>query len=106
MKTLAGIVKGRFLEKDDMFDQLPFIFFLTLLIIIYIGNNHYAEKMSREKENMSHALRELQSEYITTKSELMYRSKQSELAKTALKFGLKEATGPPKKIVDDRGWFE
>jgi hypothetical protein len=45
------------------------------------------------------SLKELRSEYITTKSDLMIISKQSEVAEATLKMGLKELTSPPKKIV-------
>ena len=105
-KTIISIIKGRFLDREDMLNHLPFILFIAFLIILYIANSHYAEKMIREKENLSNELKELHSEYITTKSELMYRSKQSEIAKTASLLGLREATDPPKKISDDKGWFE
>jgi len=44
-------------------------------------------------------LNELKSEYITTKSELMYNSKQSQVAATVESMGMYESIEPPKKIV-------
>jgi hypothetical protein len=45
-------------------------------------------------------LKELQYEYKTLKSEVMFRSKQSELAKTVEPIGLKELVAPPMVIKD------
>ena len=47
----------------------------------------------------NNSLKELRSEYITTKSDLMIISKQSEVAEATARMGLKELTSPPKKIV-------
>jgi hypothetical protein len=45
-------------------------------------------------------LKELQYEYKTLKSEVMFRSKQSELAKAVAPLGLKELVVPPIVIKD------
>jgi hypothetical protein len=45
-------------------------------------------------------LKELQYEYKTLKSEVMFRSKQSELAKTVEPIGLKELVVPPMVVRD------
>jgi hypothetical protein len=50
---------------------------------------------------VSNQLKELRSEYISTKSELMFASKQSEVAKSALELGLSEPVVPPIKIEVD-----
>jgi len=45
-------------------------------------------------------LKELQYEYKTLKSEVMFRSKESELAKAVAPFGLEELTRPPFVLID------
>jgi hypothetical protein len=50
---------------------------------------------------ISNQLKELRTEYIYTKSELMFASKQSEVAKSAEQLGLKEPLVPPIKIEVD-----
>ncbi|MCS6975318.1 MAG: FtsL-like putative cell division protein, partial [Cyclobacteriaceae bacterium] len=42
---------------------------------------------------------DLRADYITAKSELMYASKQSEVARKVAPLGLKESLVPPFKIV-------
>ncbi|HNB34323.1 MAG TPA: FtsL-like putative cell division protein [Bacteroidia bacterium] len=41
----------------------------------------------------------MRSEYISVKSELMFKSRQSQVAKEVLPMGIKQLTVPPKKIV-------
>ena len=43
---------------------------------------------------------------MTAKSELMYKSKQSEVAKMVEEMGLKELTAPPYKIVVKQDDYE
>jgi hypothetical protein len=80
--------------------NFSFLLFLTALAVIYIYNGHYADKISRDLNKTNKELKELQYEYKTLKSEVMFRSKESELAKAVEPFGLKELTRPPFVIID------
>ena len=48
---------------------------------------------------MKTELKEVRWNFMATKSDLMYKSKQTEVAKAVEGMGLKEITSPPKKIV-------
>lgn len=80
--------------------NLPFFLFLAALAIVYIANGHYADNTVRNINKVNRDLKELQFEYKTLKSEVMFRSKQSELAKAVEPLGLKELTVPPAVLVD------
>ncbi len=80
--------------------NIPFFLFLAALAVIYIYNGHYADKIVRDINRTNKELKELQYEYKTLKSEVMFRSKQSELAKAVEPFGLKELTLPPIVLID------
>src|SRR5260221_13496692 len=80
--------------------NIPFFLCLAALALIYIYNGHYADKIVRDINRTNKELKELQYEYKTLKSEVMFRSKQSELAKAVEPFGLKELTMPPIVLVD------
>jgi cell division protein FtsB len=80
--------------------NVPFFLFLSLLAVIYIYNGHYADKTIRDINKVSKELKELQYEYKTLKSEVMFRSKQSELAKAVEPLGLKELMAPPVMLLD------
>ncbi|HVK48772.1 MAG TPA: FtsL-like putative cell division protein [Pseudobacter sp.] len=75
--------------------NIPFFLFLAGLAVVYIYNGHFAHKTIRSINRVSGELKELHHEYKTLKSEVMFRSKQSELAKEVDTLGLKELTIPP-----------
>ena len=99
--ALLSFLNGSFLTREWVLGQLPFVLFLALIAMGYIANGYYAERMVKEINTTTNELKELRSEYITTKSDLMHISKQSEVAKYSQKIGLVESTTPPKKIVMD-----
>ena len=102
-KNFIRVLDGSFLTKENVLNNLPFVFFLTLLAIFYIGNSYYAEKTIREIHSLNKELKELRSEFITSKSALMFRSKQSEVADAVAELGIEESRIPPKKIVIEPG---
>ena len=83
--------------------NIPFFLFLAVLAVVYIYNGHHADKTVRNINKVSRELKELQFEYKTLKSEVMFRSKQSELAKAVEPLGLKELTSPPVVLTDSTG---
>jgi hypothetical protein len=83
--------------------NIGFFLFLAVLAVIYIYNGHYADKISRDITGAGKEVKELEYEYKTLKSEVMFRSKQSELAKAVEPFGLKELTHPPYILTDSTG---
>ncbi|MBL7930312.1 MAG: hypothetical protein JNL60_00335 [Bacteroidia bacterium] len=100
-KGLSSVFSGTFLTNEKTLKHLPFILFLALIAIFYIANGYYADDKIREFNKISNQLKELRSEYISTKSELMFASKQSEVAKSAERMGLMEPVVPPVKIEVD-----
>lgn len=99
-RSFASLFSGSFLAEESMIRQLPFIFFLTFLALLYVANGYYSEKTIREINSLNRNIKELKSEYIITKSDLMFLSKQSEVAKEAQKINVFESRTPPIKIVD------
>ena len=96
-KVLTRLLRYQWIVKNT-----PFFLFLALLAVIYIYNGHYADKIVRNIGRTSNELKELQYEYKTLKSEVMFRSKQSELARAVEPFGLKELTTPPIVLADSQ----
>ncbi len=90
----------KWLNYQSIVKQVPFFFFLALLAVIYIYNGHYADKTIRSINRTSREVRELEHEYKTVKSEVMFRSKQSELSKAVEPLGLKELTASPVVLKD------
>jgi Uri superfamily endonuclease len=80
--------------------NVGFLLFLAAMAVVYIYNGHYADKISRDLSRTNKEVKELQYEYKTLKSEVMFRSKESELAKAVAPFGLQELTQPPFVLID------
>ena len=93
----------RLLNYQWIVKNFPFFLFLSLLAVIYIYNGHYADKTARNINSVKKELDELHYEYKTLKSEVMFRSKQSELAKAVEPLGLKELMAPPVVLTDSSG---
>ena len=98
-KNVVGFLNGSFLTSENTLTHVPFLLYLVGIALIYIANSYHAEKNVREINSITSELKELKSEYITTKSDLMHVSKQSQVALLAGQVELKESTIPPKKLV-------
>lgn len=98
LKGVQSILDGTILTRDKVVNSLPFLFYIMLLAIMYIANSYYAEKKIIGIEKIKKEIKELRSENITTKSRLMFYSRQSEVIKRIGPYGIKESLIPPRKI--------
>lgn len=103
-RPLIDFINGNFLTNASVVKQVPFVFFLVFVAIVYISNTYYAEKIMRKTNTVTNEIKELRSEYITSKSDLMFISKQSEVARAAaeMNLGIKESVVAPKKIIIEK----
>lgn len=94
---IKGILDGSLLTKELVLKQLPFILFLAMLAIFYIGNNYHAEKLILDAVKMKREIKELRSESITLQSEIMFLKRATEVAKLVDKhqLNLNELKEPP-----------
>lgn len=70
-------IKEKFSAALMMFKQLPFVYFLAILALLYIANAHCAERKLRRIEITKKELKELRWKYITANADLMYSSTES-----------------------------
>lgn len=85
----------KYLGHKWVVKNIPFFLFLALLAVLYIYNGHYADKLTRKISITEKHIKELEYEYKTVKSEVIFRSKASELIKAVEPLGLRELTSPP-----------
>lgn len=99
--NLKDFIDGSVLTRDFVVRQLPFIIFLSILAVLYIGNRYHAEKLFRRSGELQSELKELRAEAITVSAELMHLSRQSEVLKLLSEkdLDLVESLEPPQKIV-------
>jgi len=98
-RLLEAVNVFSFFDRYRVVEAMPYLFFLFFLALVYIGNSYYAERTVREIDQTSRDIKELHSEFITTKSELMRSSKLTEVAKSIRHTGVKESTVAPAKIT-------
>ena len=80
--------------------SVPFYFFLAALAVIYIANGHAADNMIRNISKTEKSLKEMEYEFKTVKRDVIFRSKESELAKAVEPLGLMQLREPAANIRD------
>jgi hypothetical protein len=102
--SIKDLLDGSLIANDFIVKQLPYIVFMVILAFVYIANRYHAEKVVRANIELTQIISDLRAEAITTSSELMQISKQSEVARLVEKrgLGLKESVVPPKKIIIEK----
>lgn len=95
----AVITLKEFFGEGLPVQYLPKILFVSAVLLFYIGNAHFAEKKVRGIEKMKIEVEDIRADYTTLKADLMFASKQSEVARKVAVLGLEETHEPPTKIV-------
>lgn len=85
--------------------------FLFVVAIVFIGvleifNTHLAVRLNRGINKKQEIIKELRWEFMTVKTDMNQKSKQSELQKILEPNGLKSLQEPPKKIEVEKGTLE
>lgn len=96
---LIEFLNGKTLEGKSLSQFAPFLFYSSLLIMFYISNSYKTEKLVREISTIEKQLKDLRSEHITTKSQLMYVSKQTEVEKLVNNMGLRSTKDQPFALI-------
>lgn len=94
-----------YFEEGFPVKYLPKILFVMVLGLIYISNTHYAEKTVRKINAIQAEVEDLRADYTTLKADLMFASKQSEVAKKVKDLDLKESLRPPFKVEVEEGEY-
>jgi cell shape-determining protein MreC len=101
----------RALRMDVLFEDgipvrfVPHVLFIAFLGVLYIANNHMADKNLREIDTLQQEVEELRADYTSLRSDHMFAVKQSEVAKKVKAMGLRESFNPPHKIVVRKGEY-
>lgn len=92
---VGSILTGRFLLSSKWEKNWPFIIYLSLLALIMIASSHNADKKVHKISQLSNQMKELNSEYIDTRSRLMTESMETKVVEKASELGLKKSDSPP-----------
>lgn len=91
--AIGGLFSYRWIVKN-----IPFFLFLSVLAVLYIANGHMADNRIRKINDTGRKLKDLQYEYKTLKSEMMFKSRESEMVKAAAPLGLIMDSSSPYRI--------
>ncbi|MEJ7827051.1 MAG: FtsL-like putative cell division protein, partial [Segetibacter sp.] len=97
-KNSTRRVIGEMLNYKWIVKNTAFFLFLAVLAVLYIANGHMADNQIRKISETGRQLKDLQYEYKTIKSEVMFKSRESEMVKAAAPLGLVIDTISPFRI--------
>lgn len=90
---LKGLFNYQWIVKN-----IPFFLFLSALTVLYIANGHRADKTIRRINSTTNELKDLQYEYKTLKSEVMFRSEERQVVKASEPLGLEISKETPARL--------
>jgi cell division protein FtsL len=91
-KPSAAIPKNK---RENVTRYLPFVLFLSGILLVYIFLTHRTERKIRKIEKLNREVKELYSEYITLQTEILNNSRSTNLEQKMLNQGIKPAVQPP-----------
>lgn len=95
---IFNLLKARFLLNEDATKNWRFLLFLLVLAIIMIANTHSYEKKVFQIASLTNEVKELRSEFVDRRSELMKIKMESSVAEQMEKKEILPSSVPPKKI--------
>lgn len=96
---LKDVFSGNILVEGLEPSNLKFIFFITGMMVFYIGYGYYVDKTIKQKAQAEEVGAELYSELQSAKELYNQHSLQSKVAEELQSVGLYESVDPPKAIV-------
>jgi hypothetical protein len=93
-----SLLKAKYLVDEGSMRNWRFIIFLIIIAILMIGNSHsYEQKLFRITE-LENEVKELRSEFVDRRSELMELKMESTVSRKMEENGIVPSSVPPKKI--------
>jgi len=98
-----SLLKAKYLVDDGSAGNWRFIVFLILMAMVMIANSHnYEQKLYRITE-LGNDVKELRSEFVDRRSELMELKMESTVSRKMEERGIVPSSVPPKKIEVVKG---
>jgi hypothetical protein len=98
---LAAFVRGSFLSDPRIIAQWPFFLFLVFLAVISIASSHSADKKVAELSDKQKVLKDLRSEFVFVRKEVMNRTRVTVITENAEQIGLIKTRQGIYKVSDN-----
>jgi len=96
--AFAQILNGDFLTREFVLNNLNYIFFIMLLLLILISKGYYGKQINKDIDNAQRNLDQHAAEYIEAKARLELVTRRYRMAKRLESRELKETKNATKVI--------
>ena len=95
---LLSVVNGEFLTKEFVLNNLSFIFYLILMLLILVAKGYYGKQLTKNVDESQKELNEILGDYVAKKALLEEKTRRIQLVDDLGPTGLKETVNPTKVI--------
>ncbi len=96
--SVYNILKAKFLVNEDATKNWRFILFIVVLAIVMIANTNRYEQKIFQIADLTDKVKELRSEFVDRRSELMKLKMESTVSEKMKYRGIISSPVPPQKI--------
>ena len=96
--AFAQILNGDFLTREFVLNNLNYIFFVILLLLLIIGKGYYGKQLTRDVDDAQNHLNEVTSDYVEAKARLEEQTRRYRLVEKLEPRGVKETQQETKVI--------
>ncbi len=99
-RYFRGLLSGNLFRIPEVRRNLPYAFFIALLMFLYITIGYYTQKIHRKYDRLSKEVNELRIRSLSLNEKRMTSSRQSAVIQTLKVNGvdLQESVSPPKVV--------
>ncbi len=90
---------AKMIAPGTLYRNLPFVYFLAFLGVIYIALGHYAERNMRKIDRLQDELQEQRWQYMSVHSEVMRQGSRSKMAEAVAEAGLNPPHVAPQELI-------
>lgn len=95
---LIQVLNGEILTRDFVLNNLTFIFFILLLLMLMVSKGYYGKQLQKDITDLQADVDARTAEYIENKARLEESTSRYRLVQSLEKRGLKETVNPVKVI--------
>ncbi|MDO7613368.1 MAG: hypothetical protein MUQ75_03950 [Crocinitomicaceae bacterium] len=96
--ALTQILNGEFLTKSFVLNNLPYIFFILFLLMVFVAKGYYVKQLNDDIKMNQTELNQNAADFIDQKTQLEDETKRYKLLERLKERGLKESLNATKVI--------
>ena len=101
-QTFVQILNGDFLTKEFVVNNLGYIFFVMLLLILMVSKGYYVNQLASNINKTEEEVGQLTADYVESKARLEEETQRTQLIEKLEPLGLRETVNPTKVIRKKR----